>query len=273
MRKLWKWVYIFQRAPSKADSHCHGFQAAAQHPRHHPQTQYLSVLYPCAGHNSIQLQTTPGAMCSVLGPPVETWIHGRETNIEPSRWRKDWSIPSYKERLGKLGLFSLERRWLREISSVPINTWREGAHRTERGSFLWCPLTGQEMEAGTQEVPFEYQWTLLCSASDGALAQAAQRGCANPSLEISRSHLTMALSILLQVALLERGWAWWTQRALPASTSLWFNNTRLLQVSQCLHMQNAKASYKSWPSLQPIITTRSRTKAWKMTIRKSKHRI
>jgi len=51
--------------------------------------------------------------------------------------------PSYEERLRELGLFTQKRK-LRRISSMRINTrWRR-AERMAPGSFQWCPLTGQE---------------------------------------------------------------------------------------------------------------------------------
>lgn len=40
-----------------------------------------------------------------------------------------------EERLRKLQLCNLEKRWLGGISSVSINTLRKGAKGTEQGSF------------------------------------------------------------------------------------------------------------------------------------------
>ena len=51
---------------------------------------------------------------------------------------------SYEERLIDLGLFSLEKRRLRETLSMYINTQREGAKKMEPGSFQWCLVTAQE---------------------------------------------------------------------------------------------------------------------------------
>ena len=48
---------------------------------------------------------------------------------------------SYEEKLRELGLFILEKRRLRRILLMYINTSREGAKRTEPG---WCPVTGPE---------------------------------------------------------------------------------------------------------------------------------
>ena len=45
--------------------------------------------------------------------------------------------------LRELWLFSPEKRRLRGILSVPINTWRDGAKRME-SCFLWCPVTGPQ---------------------------------------------------------------------------------------------------------------------------------
>lgn len=44
---------------------------------------------------------------------------------------------------------------------------------------------------------------LLCCAGEGTLAHAAQTGCGVSSLEISKSHLDMALGSLLWMSLLE----------------------------------------------------------------------
>ena len=48
------------------------------------------------------------------------------------------------------------------------------------------------------------------------------RGCGVSSLEVSKSRLAVGLGTLLWVALLQRGWDWETQRALPASAMLGF---------------------------------------------------
>ena len=51
---------------------------------------------------------------------------------------------SYEERLRELGLFSMEKRRLRGISSIYINTLREGVKRMKPGSFQWHAVTGPE---------------------------------------------------------------------------------------------------------------------------------
>ena len=65
------------------------------------------------------------------------------------------------------------------------------------------------------------QEALLRCASDRALAQVAQRG-SGISLEISKSHLDMALGALLWVPCLYRGWARGTQKSLTISVMLGF---------------------------------------------------
>lgn len=54
------------------------------------------------------------------------------------------------------GLFSLETRGVGGISSVSVNTWREGARKREPGTVQWCPSTGPKAVGtnwNTQEVP------------------------------------------------------------------------------------------------------------------------
>jgi len=51
---------------------------------------------------------------------------------------------SYEERVSELGLFSLQKRRLERTLSTYINTSREGARRTEPGSFQWNPVPGPE---------------------------------------------------------------------------------------------------------------------------------
>ena len=60
-----------------------------------------------------------------------------------------------------------------------INISRVGVRRTGPDSFQWCPVTGQGQRAQTEaeEVPPEHEEELLPSEGDGALEQAAQRGC------------------------------------------------------------------------------------------------
>jgi len=82
---------------------------------------------------------------------------------------------SCEKRLTQLGLFSLEKRRLRGISSVSINTWREDAKKTDPGSFHWCTVPGQE-EMG-RRFPLNIRKNFLCCVGDRAVAQVARRCC------------------------------------------------------------------------------------------------
>ena len=79
------------------------------------------------------------------------------------RRRKSWGCSAWRKLSG--------------ISLMSTNTWREGAKRTEPGTFHWCPVPGPEAmrTIGTQEIPSEHQEALLCCVRDRALTQAAQR--------------------------------------------------------------------------------------------------
>lgn len=99
-------------------------------------------------------------------------------------------ICSLLERLRKL--FSLEIGWLRGISSMHTNTCREGAKRLL--SVIPSARTDGSGHKPEHDISSEHQAALLSHLSDKALAQAAQRGCGVPSLEISQSHLDIGLS-------------------------------------------------------------------------------
>ena len=73
--------------------------------------------------------------------------------------------------MGRLGLL--------ELFGGALNTWREGAKKTEPASLQWCPVTGQEA-MGTNWNTGGSAWTsgnTFACAGDQALAQVAQRGC------------------------------------------------------------------------------------------------
>lgn len=88
-------------------------------------------------------------------------------------------------------------------ASVAHKHLKEGAKRTEWGSFQWVAVTAQETMK--QVVPPGHQEVILYSMSDGALAQVAQRCCEVSSLEIFKRCLAVVLGTLLRVALLEQG--------------------------------------------------------------------
>lgn len=113
---------------------------------------------------------------------------------------------------------------LRGISSMYTNNWGVGAGRIGSASFQWCQrqVKRQRTQTGAQKVPSEHQEALWYCVGAGALAQAAHRGCGFSSLEMSKSHPDLALGTLLWMALLEKRLGQASQRAQPASATLWF---------------------------------------------------
>ena len=81
--------------------------------------------------------------------------------------------------LRELRLFSLEKGRLRRISSVSVDTCREGAKRMESVSIQCSPVPGQEAVGTNWKTGCSLRapGALLCCAGDGALTQAAQRLC------------------------------------------------------------------------------------------------
>ena len=115
------------------------------------------------------------------------------------------------------------RQGSKEVSSVYVNTWREGAKRTEPGSFQWCPVTGQEA-MGTN---WKTEGSIWTSGNTFLLWgwQSTDTSCAERLWSLSpwtywKKHLYIILGNWLQVALLEQGG--WT-RFLPTSTILWLS--------------------------------------------------
>lgn len=92
------------------------------------------VKHPCsAGSRSGLLRT-------------DTQTYPSNVSQGTQRWSRHWSI-SYENMLRELVLFSLEKRKLKEILSIYINTrWgmRWGVKMTEHDSSQRCPKTGQE---------------------------------------------------------------------------------------------------------------------------------
>lgn len=76
----------------------------------------------------------------------------------------------YEERLRELQLFRLERRRLRGLLLMNINTWRKGARRTVR---LYSVVPSTE----TQKVSQGTSGNTCHHKNDQALVQVAQRGC------------------------------------------------------------------------------------------------
>ena len=74
----------------------------------------------------------------------ETWTYWRESNKGPPRWWRDWSTSPVRRGWESWDCSAWRRGVLRRISSVSMNTWREGAMRTKPGSCQWRPVPGQE---------------------------------------------------------------------------------------------------------------------------------
>ena len=93
-----------------------------------------------------------------------------------------------------VGLSSLQKKWLEDILTIFMNTWRESAKWTESSSFQWCPVPGQEAmsTAGIQEVPSEHQ-KQFCTVQVMEHWRGLPRGSGVSSLESFRSNLDLGL--------------------------------------------------------------------------------
>lgn len=71
--------------------------------------------------------------------------HGH-TRATPAQGHKDDGLQhlAYKEWLTELELFSLEKKSLRRILSMCINTHQEELKKVKLNSFQWCPVARQE---------------------------------------------------------------------------------------------------------------------------------
>lgn len=134
---------------------------------------------------------------------------------------------SYEERLTDLRLFSLEERRLCGVSSMPINTWREGAKRIGPVFFQCYQVPGQEV-AGTK-------------CSTGGFLRAPGRSFVlrdwwstdTDGLESTESHPWRSSELTWPQAwapcsgwsCCSRGWVRWTQRSLTTSTTQSFRDT------------------------------------------------
>ena len=115
-------------------------------------------------------------------------------------------------------------RRLRGISSVYINTSREGAKRTELGSFQWCPVTGPEIMSAswktgsylwTSEKPFSlWEWRSTGTGCPGRLWSLHPWWCSKAAAHGPGQHAWGGLSRGIGAGDL--------QRSLPTSTMLWF---------------------------------------------------
>lgn len=84
----------------------------------------------------------PGLLHPVhVSPEKKETYQTKSSEVPP---KKFLGYLIYEERLRELELFIMEKRRLEGISTVYINTRREGLERTEFGSFQWCSVTGSE---------------------------------------------------------------------------------------------------------------------------------
>lgn len=131
----------------------------------------------------------------------EAWRYWSESSEGQLERFKDWSIsPVRKTEIA--GTVQSGEEKAQGISSIYINTWREGAKKREPGCFYWYP--GIRDNGHTlKHRRFPQGNTFQCE-DEPALAQTAQRGCGVPILGETQRYLEMILSNSLQMVLLEQ---------------------------------------------------------------------
>lgn len=117
-------------------------------------------------------------------------------------WTEAFRTPQKEDRLRVLGLFSLERKGSKGISSRCMNTWWEDAKRTKPGFFQWW----DKRQKAQNETP-EHEEMLHYCEGDCAQAQVAQRRCEGSSTAGAISHLsTKAFLSIIVTALQQAFW-------------------------------------------------------------------
>ncbi|KAK4827514.1 hypothetical protein QYF61_018840 [Mycteria americana] len=115
---------------------------------------------------------------------------------------------SYEERLRKLGLFSLEKRWLREVLSILYKYLMGGCKEYRGRLFPVVPSDGTRGDGHKLKhwkFPLNIRKHLFTTGVTKHWHRLPREVAEFPSLEIFKSPLDMVLGNWLQVDLLEQG--------------------------------------------------------------------
>lgn len=146
------------------------------------------MIIPCWGHQEYCVH--------FWAPQYKTDIYWRESNKELQRWWRGYRISQMKKVSERWDCVRWRSEGFRNL--MAINTWGEGAKRTEPWYFL-C----QNKRRWTQEVLSGYEKTLIYSADDRTLHRLTR--VESPLLKTFIRCLDEVQNILLWVSLLEEG--------------------------------------------------------------------